>query len=95
MTRAVYRASLSIKLILTTLFFILVLGELFDGRIEVGDFVVPCLFVLMSNELYRQMKNPAVSYFQVLKDSRELWILGTKSLMNSVFILIMATPFLL
>lgn len=45
-----------LKLILVILFFILGLGEFYDGVYDVGDYAVPLLLCLMLNDVYMNIK---------------------------------------
>jgi hypothetical protein len=61
--RLLIRTGISpLKLILVILFFILGLGEFYDGVYDVGDYAVPLLLCLMLNDVYmnwkRNQENP-------------------------------------
>lgn len=64
--RLLLRTGISpLKLILVILFFILGIGEFYDGTYDVGDYAVPLLLCLMLNDVYMNLKRSQESSSQI------------------------------
>jgi hypothetical protein len=84
--------ALPMRIAITTLLFILSLGELFDGVLDAGDFAAPLLLALFVNDVQNR---PTQNIIETKISNTNRWDLALKILIGLIILISIVSEFYL